>query len=105
MAQPLPKPINKHDTVQVKHLLDDAVSVVRDACAHHGALISSQFFDKKGHEEDHSVTDIRLALGLACCFFAGLAQFYPAPFPDNKIILAICVVSYLFRCACSKANN
>jgi hypothetical protein len=89
------KPVNKYDGVQIKHMLDDAVGAVsKKNCT--SASDNIQYFDKKGHDEDNRVSDLRLGLGLACCFFAGLAQFYPAPYPDNKIILAICVVSYLF---------
>ncbi len=33
--------------------------------------------------------------GLCRCAFAALAQFYPQKYPNNWIILVICVLGYL----------
>jgi hypothetical protein len=41
-----------------------------------------------GYDERHLVTDSKIALGLLAVGLALAAQFYPAPYPENKTVLA-----------------
>ena len=46
-----------------------------------------------GYEELHTVTNVKIALGLITCGLALLAQFYPVKFPANYNVLVACVVA------------
>eukprot|EP01112_Ceratiomyxa_fruticulosa_P014846 TRINITY_DN4301_c0_g1_i1.p1 TRINITY_DN4301_c0_g1~~TRINITY_DN4301_c0_g1_i1.p1 ORF type:complete len:189 (-),score=49.65 TRINITY_DN4301_c0_g1_i1:94-660(-) len=76
------KAVNLYDGVNMKILIDDAVV---------------RYFKKTGLEEDFTYTDIKLLLGTIACALALLAQFYPHPFPNNKVILILCAIGY-FTC-------
>jgi signal peptidase complex subunit 2 len=47
-----------------------------------------------GHEELHTVTNVKIGLGMITCALALLAQFYPVKFPANYNVLVLCVASY-----------
>ena len=47
-----------------------------------------------GYDERHLVTDSKIALCLLAVGLALAAQFYPAPYPENKTVLALCVAGY-----------
>ena len=47
-----------------------------------------------GYDERHLVTDSKIALGLLAVGLALAAQFYPAPYPENKTVLALCIAGY-----------
>ena len=47
-----------------------------------------------GYEELHTVTNVKILLGLITCGLALLAQFYPGKFPANHNVLVACVVGY-----------
>jgi len=47
-----------------------------------------------GYDERHLVTDSKIALGLLAVGLALTAQFYPAPYPENKTVLALCIAGY-----------
>ena len=47
-----------------------------------------------GYEELHTVTNVKIFLGLITCGLALLAQFYPVKFPANYNVLLACVVGY-----------
>lgn len=49
-----------------------------------------------GYEELHTVTHVKIALGLVTCGLALLAQFYPVKFPANYNVLVMCVAGYVF---------
>eukprot|EP00274_Cyanoptyche_gloeocystis_P002719 CAMPEP_0196658456 /NCGR_PEP_ID=MMETSP1086-20130531/29725_1 /TAXON_ID=77921 /ORGANISM="Cyanoptyche gloeocystis , Strain SAG4.97" /LENGTH=135 /DNA_ID=CAMNT_0041992037 /DNA_START=50 /DNA_END=453 /DNA_ORIENTATION=+ len=49
-----------------------------------------------GYQDDHTVANIKLALGAIACSFAAAAYLYPQPFPKNKQVLTICSVGYFF---------
>lgn len=53
-----------------------------------------QFLVDQDYVEDHSLSNFRLAVGFIACLFGCLGQFYPLPFPDNKYLLAVCVVGF-----------
>ena len=52
--------------------------------------------DAFGYIEDHTVTDIRLAIcTISCCFaLAALIYDYLFPFPVSRHILTTCVLLY-----------
>jgi hypothetical protein len=71
--------INKYDVNAVKQTLDDAVvSVVAE-----------------GHIEDTSISNVKLMIGAACIVLAVTSQFWPIPFPQNKMVLQLCLSIYL----------
>lgn len=81
---PLPKPevrtlTAKWDGAEVKRALDETVA---------------RFILEAGHEEDTSVSNAKVVLGLATCCVALVAQFYPTPFPQNFWLLVACVLAY-----------
>lgn len=47
-----------------------------------------------GYEELHTVTNVKIALGLITCSLALAAQFYPVKFPANYNVLVACVAGY-----------
>jgi hypothetical protein len=40
------------------------------------------------------MTDVKIALSVVACAFALVAQFYPAKFPDNKLVIIVCAAVY-----------
>jgi len=44
--------------------------------------------------EDQTYANVKLAIMTVSCVFACIAQFYPLPFPDSRLLLAVCVVVY-----------
>jgi len=76
--------VNKYDNMALKQTLDDAVV--------------KQITENMGYKEDHNLGDWKILLGVIGCILALIAQFYPKPFPDNKIVLIICAVGY-FTCS------
>eukprot|EP00884_Botryococcus_braunii_P022442 jgi/Botrbrau1/8882/Bobra.0148s0002.1 len=48
---------------------------------------AAQVIIAEDYPEDKKVANLKLGLGLATCFFALLAQFYPKKFPDNWWLL------------------
>ncbi|GAM22289.1 hypothetical protein SAMD00019534_054640 [Acytostelium subglobosum LB1] len=70
-----------YDGVGQKQALDDAI--VR------------YFTSELSYEQVHTINYIKVLLGLVGCILAGLAQFYPEPFPKNKPVLIICVLLYM----------
>lgn len=47
-----------------------------------------------GIKENNIVVDIKLAIMFLSCLVGCVAQFYPMPFPDNRILLAACFFLY-----------
>lgn len=45
-------------------------------------------------KQDNSWMDVKLLLMFVSCVIGLVAQFYPLPFPANRALLAVCVVSY-----------
>ncbi|CAN0440004.1 unnamed protein product, partial [Discosporangium mesarthrocarpum] len=45
-----------------------------------------------GYDEDHFSNNVKLAVMALACAFALTAQFWPQPFPESRLILAICCV-------------
>jgi len=79
MADPEVK-VNKYDNSALKQTLDDA--------------IIKYITEELGHQEDHSISNIKLVLGALGCILAVVSHFYPLPFPANKPLLLFCVVCY-----------
>lgn len=74
------KPINIWDTTSVKHALDEA---------------ASETILDHGYDEDHFVSNVKIALGLISIALALLAQFWPGKFHANWWIVFWCVVAYV----------
>lgn len=76
---PQPHVIETGDSVKVKQVLDDStMAAVVDA----------------GFEANYSWENFKLFLMFLSCVFAMLAQFYPMPFPDSRLLLAVCCGLY-----------
>ncbi len=67
--------IETGDSVKVKQVLDDAtLRGVKDM----------------GFELNYNRDNFKLVLMVVSCIFALIAQFYPMPFPDSRILLGVC---------------
>ena len=76
---PQPHIIETGDSVKVKQVLDDAtMAAVVDA----------------GFEPNYSWDNFKLFLMFLSCVFAMIAQFYPMPFPDSRLLLFCCCAFY-----------
>lgn len=76
---PQPHVIETGDSVKVKQVLDDTLMA---------AVIEA------GYEANYSWDNFKLFLMVLSCVCAMLAQFYPMPFPQSRILLAICCGGY-----------
>ncbi|EGG23861.1 microsomal signal peptidase subunit [Cavenderia fasciculata] len=72
--------VQLYDGLSMKQALDD--SIVR------------YFTDDLQFSQNHTLNILKVLLGFVGCILAGLAQFYPTPFPKNKPILITCVLLY-----------
>ncbi|XP_031558402.1 probable signal peptidase complex subunit 2 [Actinia tenebrosa] len=77
-----PVKVDKWDGNAVKNALDDQAKKV--------------LTEGYGYQEDHSVTDTRLAICTVSVLFAlgALAYDYLYPFPTSRPVLILCVVAY-----------
>ncbi|BDA43434.1 probable signal peptidase complex subunit 2 [Coccomyxa sp. Obi] len=74
-----PTPVNLGDQAGLKRGLDDcAVSSILDA----------------GYDEEFFVSNVKIILGGITIAIALLAQFYPKKYPDNWVILLVCLILY-----------
>lgn len=76
---PAPHIIETGDSVKVKQVLDDATMA---------AIVDA------GYEANYSWDNFKLFLMFISCVFAMTAQFYPLPFPDSRLLLAVCCGLY-----------
>jgi hypothetical protein len=76
---PQPHIIETGDSVKVKQVLDDALM----------AAITDT-----GFEANYSWDNMKLLLMFLSCVFAMVAQFYPLPFPESRILLFCCCAAY-----------
>jgi len=76
--------VNICDGAAIKRVLDDAVV--------------SYLVQDKNFTERLTISNWKLALSFASCLLALIAQFYPAPFPDNFYVLLVCC-SFYFACS------
>ncbi|KAF8071279.1 signal peptidase complex subunit 2 [Scenedesmus sp. PABB004] len=77
---PLPEKINLDDAHALKHRLDTAASEV---------ILQS------GYVEDHLISNVKIALGLAAIGVAALSHFGPGKFPANWGMVFYCVAAYV----------
>ena len=49
----------------------------------------------KGFKEDNRYTDLKIFVAAVACILGVVSHFYPIPFPQNKPLLAGCVVGYI----------
>ena len=76
-----PRTIEAGDTLKVKQVLDDSVLVL---------------LNEMRYECDHNSENWKLFLMTLACCFGLLAQFYPAPWPNNRMGVGVCVGAYFF---------
>lgn len=57
--------------------------------------VPQYFTDVIKQPADHTYVDLRIGISLLAVALACVAQFYPRPFPENKAVLAVCVVLYI----------
>lgn len=76
---PQPHVIETGDSVKVKQVLDDSTMAA---------------ITEAGYEANYNWENFKLFLMFLSCVFAMLAQFYPMPFPDSRLLLAVCCGSY-----------
>lgn len=70
---------NLGDSAGLKRRLDDAaVEVITNS----------------GYLEDTMVSNVKIVLGVLTIAVALLAQFYPSKYPDNWLLLLVCVIVY-----------
>lgn len=79
MGSDPPRIVDTGDTMAVKAHLDEEIVKI---------------FMDMGWAEDYFWYNIKLVLLVLATCIALLAQFYPAPYPENRGLLAICVVSF-----------
>ena len=71
--------IETGDSVKVKQVLDDStMEAIKDA----------------GYEANFYWENIKLLLMFISCVFAMVAQFYPIPFPQSRMLLGVCCAGY-----------
>lgn len=71
--------IETGDSVKVKQVLDDSTVAA---------------FTEAGYAPNFSWENFKLFLMFLSCVFAMIAQFYPMPFPDSRLLLAVCCALY-----------
>ena len=74
--------IETGDSIKVKQVLDESL------------LECLQ--DELGYDIDYKNDNIKMLLMFIASCFALTAQFYPLPFPKNRILIGICVGIYFF---------
>ncbi|CAN0046311.1 unnamed protein product [Scytosiphon promiscuus] len=79
----VPQTVETGDSVKMKQVMDDAVIK---------AVL------EMGYEEDHTLNNAKLSVMALACVFAVTAQFWPQPFPESRLLLAVCCASY-FACS------
>lgn len=77
--------IETGDSVKVKQVLDDAIM---------GAI------QDMGYAINYRSDNLKLLFMFLSCIAAMIAQFYPVPFPENRMALGLCCGSYfVMSCA------
>ena len=76
---PTPHIIDTGDSYKVKQVLDDATMA---------AIVDA------GYEPNYTWDNFKLFLMFLSCVFAAVAQFYPLPFPESRILLIVCCSIY-----------
>jgi signal peptidase complex subunit 2 len=83
--------IETGDSVKVKQVLDEALL---ETVSFHSCLPCLNDFVHQLEQDNIKINyrdmNIKLAIMFFSCVFAMIAQFYPLPFPENRIILGVC---------------
>ncbi|CAM9841103.1 unnamed protein product [Choristocarpus tenellus] len=77
-----PQRVELGDSIKMKQVIDEAI--VKAAI-------------DMGYEEDHFINNVKLAVMTLACVFALVAQFWPQPFPESRLMLAICCGRFVPR--------
>lgn len=86
-APPPRHTVDLGDATAIKRTLDD---------------VAAQEVLSSGFREDHTVSNLKICLGIFTCCWALLAQFYPKKYPHNWHVLVLCLVCYI---ACTAVLN
>ncbi len=70
-------PINKYSIYDMKSAIDTKIT---------------EFLEQSGWVENHLLSNLKIAVGLFCLFFTGLAYLYPKPFPENYNVVLMSVI-------------
>mmetsp|Transcript_37076 Transcript_37076/g.56965 ORF Transcript_37076/g.56965 Transcript_37076/m.56965 type:complete len:264 (-) Transcript_37076:1301-2092(-) len=82
------------DMTKVKQVLDETVAAALLDGSGGGSFSSADSFSSPGLDEDYFLDNIKLAIMTVACIFAVIAQFGPIPFPESRILLALCCGLY-----------
>eukprot|EP00593_Proboscia_inermis_P001718 CAMPEP_0171294950 /NCGR_PEP_ID=MMETSP0816-20121228/3490_1 /TAXON_ID=420281 /ORGANISM="Proboscia inermis, Strain CCAP1064/1" /LENGTH=229 /DNA_ID=CAMNT_0011767203 /DNA_START=12 /DNA_END=701 /DNA_ORIENTATION=+ len=74
--------VDTGDIIKLKQVLDETVA---------GTYLDGE---QPLLEEDHALENVKLSLMALACMFAVVAQFSPMPFPESRMMLGVCCVSY-----------
>ena len=54
-----------------------------------------QIVENKGFVEATKMTDLKILIAFISCVLGAASHFYPIPFPQNKLLIAFCIVGYM----------
>ena len=76
---PWAQKVDVQDAKSIWHALDDKVT---------------QLLEREGHKPDWWMSNLKIVLGLTAIGVAILSMVIPVPFPENRLLLAVCVGLY-----------
>lgn len=92
MVEPTKKntPINKYSIYDLKSAVDTRIVEVKNML-----IIYFQFLEQNNFKEHHTLSNLKIVVGIISLIFTGFAYLYPKPFPDNYYLILVCVIGYI----------